>query len=62
MDKQWYWCMKHGRAEQGPGCPADQRLGPYPSQEAARDWQRTADQRNRAWEEDDARWEGGEGG
>jgi hypothetical protein len=61
MSKQWYWCLRHERTEQGPGCPPEQRMGPYPSQEAARNWQQKADERNRAWDDEDARWEGSSG-
>ncbi len=58
-DEQWYWCLKHRRVEQGPGCPPEERMGPYPSREAARNWQQKARQRNQSWDEDDARWERG---
>lgn len=54
----WYWCLKHGQVEQGPGCPDMERLGPYSSREEAETaLQRTAartaaeDERDRA--EDD---------
>jgi hypothetical protein len=53
-DEQWYWCLRHRRPEQGPGCPPEERMGPYPSQEAARNWREKADQRTRAWDDDDA--------
>jgi hypothetical protein len=59
QDTQWYWCLKHKRAEQGQSCPAEDRMGPYPTEEAARNWQQKADQRNRDWDEDDAAWRRG---
>ncbi|MGR6997520.1 hypothetical protein ACU686_04420 [Yinghuangia aomiensis] len=31
----WYFCLKHHTAEQGAGCRALDRLGPYPDRAAA---------------------------
>lgn len=63
-DGDWWWCLKHGRTERGPGCPNQERLGPYDSEEQAatalqRAAERTAaeDARDRA--DDD--WGGGWG-
>ncbi len=56
---QWYWCLTHGQAE-----AADQRddpeksLGPYASEEAARNWKATNEARNESWDEEDERWDG----
>ncbi len=58
-DTEWYWCITHSRPE-----TAEDRddpftsLGPYPSEEAARNWKATVETRNEAWAEDDERWEG----
>jgi hypothetical protein len=57
-DERWYWCLTHATAEQGAGCRAQDRLGPYPTAEAARDWKRRRDAREEAWEAEDERWEG----
>jgi hypothetical protein len=27
----FWWCLKHKRVEEGPGCPNNERLGPYAS-------------------------------
>ena len=27
----WWWCLEHSQAEQGPGCGGTSRLGPYPN-------------------------------
>ncbi|MDP9436404.1 MAG: hypothetical protein M3P93_14930 [Actinomycetota bacterium] len=31
----WWWCLEHGRVEEGEGCANDRRLGPYESEEQA---------------------------
>ena len=59
MADEWYWSLAEQRAlhvsEKGP---ADQVLGPYPSKEAAEHWRDRVDQRNEAWDDDDADWRG----
>lgn len=56
----WYWCLAHEQVEPADsGCANDQRMGPYPSPEAAAHWKDKVEQRNQAWEEEDERWEGG---
>lgn len=56
----WYWCQKHGRVEaEREKCGSLDRLGPYPTREAAENWRETAAARNERWEEEDKRWEGG---
>ncbi len=53
---QWYWCVRHGRAEHGEGCRADDRLGPYESKSAAEHWRDRAEARDQLWEEQDRAW------
>lgn len=31
----FWWCLTHARVEEGPGCPNNERLGPYPTREQA---------------------------
>ncbi len=31
----YWWCLTHVRVEQGPGCPNNERLGPYATREQA---------------------------
>ncbi len=31
----FWWCLTHGRVEQGPGCPNNERLGPYDTEQRA---------------------------
>jgi hypothetical protein len=58
-DEQWYWCQRHGRVEPAShSCPADQRIGPFPTREAATNWQDTIQARNEAWDAADKAWEG----
>lgn len=63
MADQWYWCRKHGTAEpEGQACRALDRMGPYPTREAAENWRETAEARNDRWEEQDRAWdEAGDG-
>jgi hypothetical protein len=59
--QDWYWCLEHKVAEPADGpCPADRRLGPYPSREAAEHWKERVDARNEAWDAADKEWEGDE--
>jgi hypothetical protein len=60
-DRRWYWCLVHQRPEpEGSQDRAEDVLGPYPSEEAARNWKQTVEARNEAWDEEDERWEGDE--
>lgn len=55
----WYWCLRHQRVESGTGnCPPEDRMGPYESEDAARNWKDRVDSRNEKWEKDDKDWEG----
>ncbi|HYK68039.1 MAG TPA: hypothetical protein VEV45_08855 [Streptosporangiaceae bacterium] len=56
-DKSWWFCLRHHDVEQGPGCPGKDRLGPYPTREAAERALETVRQRNEAWDAQD-RWPG----
>jgi hypothetical protein len=56
---EWYWCLAHARPE-----PADERddpdhaLGPYPTEEAARNWKERHRERDASWKAQDEAWEG----
>ncbi|MFJ5882395.1 hypothetical protein [Kitasatospora cineracea] len=52
---EWFYCIKHGKVEEGPECPAKDRLGPYASREEAAHALETAAERNQEWRED-PRW------
>jgi len=58
-DDEWYWCQRHGKVEPASErCSADQRIGPFPSREAAANWQDTIAARNEAWDAADKAWDG----
>ncbi|MFF1909590.1 hypothetical protein [Kitasatospora sp. NPDC058218] len=54
---EWFYCIKHAKVEEGPECPAKDRLGPYATREEATHALETAEERNREWKSDDARWD-----
>jgi hypothetical protein len=53
MSKYWY-CVKHHAVEGAEGCPAIDRLGPYPSRAEAENALAKAEQRNQEWDNDPA--------
>ncbi|MBA2317490.1 MAG: hypothetical protein H0V93_06890 [Euzebyales bacterium] len=53
----WYWCLAHERPEQGTGCRADNRLGPYESREAAVNWKARHEARAERWKAEDRAWD-----
>jgi hypothetical protein len=50
---EWYYCFKHKKVERRDDCQQRDRMGPYPTQEAAEHWQDRVAQRNETWEKDD---------
>lgn len=53
---EWFYCLKHKKAEEGPECPAKDRFGPYATKAEAEHAMDTAQQRNRDWD-NDPRWD-----
>ena len=49
---QWWFCLKHKAVEQGPGCPNDERMGPYASSEEASGALQRAAERTESWDND----------
>lgn len=49
---EWYYCIRHGTVEEGPDCPARDRLGPYATRREAANALETAKTRNQVWEND----------
>lgn len=47
---QWWYCLKHERVEQGPGCPNRMRMGPYPDHDTAASAMSIAARRNEEWD------------
>lgn len=59
METTWYWCLKHERVERDDERDAPEfTLGPYPSEDAARNWKALNEARNEAWVADDEEWSG----
>lgn len=55
----YFWCTRHHRVEsEADVCPATFVLGPYPSAADAGNALQTVQERNEAWEAEDARWAG----
>ncbi|AXI77235.1 hypothetical protein [Peterkaempfera bronchialis] len=52
---EWFYCVRHRKVEEGPECPARDRLGPYASRADAEHALQTAAERNEEWE-NDPRW------
>ena len=48
--QSWWFCVKHKTVEPEDGCPAKDRLGPYPSKEAAAHAIDTVHKRNEEWD------------
>lgn len=58
-DGGYYWCLRHERVESGDNlCAARHRLGPFDTPAEAERALERARERNQAWDEADARWEG----
>jgi hypothetical protein len=49
-DNSWWFCLKHRAVEHGGGCPDKDRLGPYPTREAAERALETVRERNEQWD------------
>ncbi len=49
-DQQWWFCLKHNTVEDKPDCPGKDRLGPYPTREAAANALETVRRRNEEWD------------
>jgi hypothetical protein len=52
-EQQWWYCLKHNTVESEPTCPGKDRLGPYPTTEAAEHALDTVRERNEEWDAQD---------
>ncbi len=52
MAERYYYCLEHHAVEGEVGCPGRDRLGPYPSEQAASRALETVKERNDAWDND----------
>lgn len=56
---RYYWCLSHKRVEtEANMCASKDRLGPYNSAAEAERALDKVQERNDAWDREDARWEG----
>jgi hypothetical protein len=51
--QHWYFCLRHNTVEPDEGCPGKDRLGPYPTREAAARALETVKERNQEWDSPD---------
>jgi len=51
--QRWWYCRRHNSVEPEAGCPAKDRLGPYPSREEAARALEIARRRNEEWDAQD---------
>jgi hypothetical protein len=54
----YYYCLTHHEVERGARCRADNRLGPYATEDEARRWRERHEGREETWEAEDERWHG----
>ncbi|MEP6666517.1 MAG: hypothetical protein ABJA81_08735 [Nocardioidaceae bacterium] len=54
MAEKFYFCLKHHAVEGQDGCTASDRLGPYPTREAAEHALEKVQERNEEWDNDPA--------
>ena len=50
---EWYYCFKHKKVETSGECHQMDRMGPYPTQEDAENWQARVAARNKAWDNEE---------
>lgn len=50
---EWYYCFKHQKVERRDECNQMDRMGPYPTAEAAAHWRDRVAARNDVWDEQD---------
>jgi hypothetical protein len=56
---RYYWCLRHNRVETDENvCAERYRLGPYATATEAEHALDKVAERNAAWDEEDARWNG----
>jgi hypothetical protein len=53
-DKNWWFCLNHNTVEDDDGnCAGKDKLGPYPTKEAAEHALQTVQERNEEWDSQD---------
>lgn len=59
QNTQWFYCLKHGTVEREGECKATDRLGPFPSPEAAAGALETIREREQRKSAEDRDWNDG---
>ena len=55
----WYWCLTHERPEAvSERDDPDNSLGPYATEDEARNWKQRNEDRAAAWKAQDLEWDG----
>lgn len=54
-EPEWWYCLRHNRAEKDFDVPLAERMGPYPDQASAARALQSAEERTEAWDKD-PRW------
>ena len=58
-EPEWYWCLTHERPEiAADRDDPDNALGPYPTEDDARNWKQRNEERTEAWKAQDEAWDG----
>ncbi len=57
---EFFWCTDHHTVEEGSGCRAEVRLGPYPTREAAEHALQSVQERNDKLDAEDRAWQDGD--
>jgi hypothetical protein len=52
-EQRWWFCVKHNTVESDDRCPGKDRLGPYPTRDAAAHALDTVRRRNEEWDAKD---------
>ena len=56
----YFWCLDHAAVEEGNGCRAERRLGPYASSDEASHALQTVAEREQKYDEQDRAWRDGD--
>ncbi len=57
---EFFWCTDHHAVEEGSGCRAEVRLGPYATRAAAEHALQAVQERNEQLDAEDRAWNDGE--
>ncbi len=58
MSGEWWFCMEHRRPERYEDTDSTNRIGPWPTEEAAARALETIHEREKAYDKEDSEWNG----